>query len=120
MSTLSQELPMRMNVNMYQGVTLSLQWIVKRTSTQLPYQLSTYTGKAQVRRKTDKSLILTFVTSDTSMLLTDAGGIQLSTDATTANVPAGIYDWDLILTDPSAVVLPFFSGDWTVKPKVTQ
>lgn len=79
--------------------------------------LSGYTANAQIRKTYSSSNSVSF-----SVALQEANGvIQLSlTDAQTANLVAGRYVYDVIVTNQASITSRVVEGIVTITPRVTR
>lgn len=84
--------------------------------------LTGYTAKLQVRRKTGDTVILTFTTADSSIVLGGtAGTITLAlAAASTTSLSAITAKYDLILTSGSGTITRLLEGDFIIRSGITE
>lgn len=81
-----------------------------------PINLSTYTGRSQMRKHYTSTTHYSFTVSGNSN-----GVITVSMNAaTTANISGGRYVWDLELVSSGNVVSRIVEGIVTINPEVTR
>lgn len=81
-----------------------------------PIDLSTYTGRAQMRKHYTSSTYKAFAVSGSSN-----GTITVSMNsATTSNIAGGRYVWDLEMVSGGNVVSRIVEGIVTINPEVTK
>lgn len=103
------------NITAEQGATFKLNFTVATDGT--PWNLSTYTGRMQVRQSYASTTTLINVTS---MTMTSQGKVSVVVDATTmAAVPAGRWVYDLEIQSTGGEVTRLLEGKFVVSPEVT-
>lgn len=108
------------NFELNQGVdyTQSMVWAIDA----VPVAMSGYTAKMQLKGAANEPGIVTeFNTSDTSIILHPSNGTITfhKTAVQTGAIPAGIYVYDLVITDASGVPTRLLEGKFTVNAGVT-
>ena len=82
----------------------------------VPIDLSTYTGRAQMRKHYTSTVYHSFTVSGNA-----SGVITVSMNAaTTANIAGGRYVWDLEMVATGNVVSRIVEGIVTINPEVTR
>lgn len=111
--------PGDLNLRMFQGATFryALTWL----EDDVPKNLSGYTARMQVRNTVDALTTVIDIDTDDGISLGGAlGTIELEVAAdVTADVPAGLYVYDLELIDDD-VVTRLVEGSFYVSPEVTR
>ena len=80
--------------------------------------LTSYTFKAQVRKKSTDSVILTFETSD---FTGDASGnLLMQKSASNMNIKAGVYEYDLQSTHTDGTVSTWMGGLFVIQQDITE
>jgi len=111
----------RYNLTVYQGTTFQLQPVWKIGG--IPVNLTGYTADMQVRYATDTSIIVELSTSNGGITIQpEYGQLTLYISATdTAALPAGVYQYDLNLTNTNdGTVSKILQGAFVVSASVTQ
>jgi len=104
------------NIVAEQGATFNLNFRVETDG--VPWNLTGYTFKMQVRRSTSATTTLINLTSAT---MTSVGHVSATVNATTmATVPAGRWVYDIELTSSGGQVTRILEGRFIVTPEVTQ
>jgi hypothetical protein len=102
------------NITIDQGTTFNTQIELTDDAGNM-LDLSAYTAESQIRKSYTSTTAVNFVVNLTT------GFVNLSLDAnTTANMAAGRYVYDTILTDGSNNVTRVVEGIVTVTPRVSQ
>lgn len=103
-----------------QGATLD-KLITWTSDAGIPYDITGWTAKMQIRDSPGGTLLQTLTTSDSTIVLGGAAGtirLVLAAAVTSAwTWRTGVYD--LELTNPSAAVTRLLQGPVTVSPEVT-
>jgi hypothetical protein len=96
------------NLNAHSGETLSLSFSCKDEDG-AAFNLTGYSARAKVRSTIASSVV---VIDLTPTIPNPANGIIVvsKTDEQTANVPPGVYQWDLVLDTPSGGVIYIAGG----------
>lgn len=109
-----------------QGATFSRQLVWQKESPQgsgifIPVDMTGYTAKMQVRKKSSDPLIIELSTLNSRIIITPLlGQIDLLISATNTNtMPSGIYAYDLELTDLNGFVTRFIEGQFEVVGQIT-
>ena len=106
---------------MYQGETFAktLTWTYNGS----PVAMSGFMAEMQVRKTAGYSTAaMTFQTSDATIVLgASDGSIKLSqSKSATLAIAAGVYSYDLIVTDASGNARPLIAGSFTVTAGVSR
>ena len=112
--------PGRYNITVYQGTTFQLSPVWKIGG--VPVIMSNYSADMQVRASTDTAIIVELSTSNGKITIDSAyGRVNLNlTAAQTAALTAGVYQYDLNLTDNDAgVTYKILQGAFVVAASVT-
>lgn len=112
--------PGRYNLTVYQGTTFDLKPVWKIGG--VPVDLTGYTADMQVRYATDTSIIVELSTANGRITIDAAyGRVNLHISATdTAALPAGVYQYDLNLTNTNdSTVYKILQGAFVVSASVT-
>jgi hypothetical protein len=105
----------RANIVIDQGTTFSTN-IILNDAAGTPVNLSTYVVKSQFRKAHSSVSAYTFQTTANS-----SGSITMSINATaSANVTAGRYVYDLIVTDTAGNTTRVLEGQVTINPSVSK
>lgn len=109
-----------------QGATFSHQLVWQKESPLdsgifVPVNMTGYTAKMQVRKKSSDPVIIELSTSNSRIVITPLlGQIDLLIPATNTNtMPAGIFAYDLELTDTNDFVTRFIEGKFEVVGQIT-
>lgn len=96
------------NLNAHSGETLTLSFSCKDEDG-LPFDLTGYSARAKVRSTVSAGSVI-FDLSPT--IPNPSNGIisVWKTDEQTATVPAGVYQWDIVLDAPSGAVIYITGG----------
>ena len=90
--------------------------------TYLPWNLTGYTARMQVRRTIDSSTVLISLTTENERItLSGASGIielDISATDTSTITSSGVYDLEII--DSNGIVSRILQGDFTLSPEVTR
>ncbi len=124
MATPIVDIPAQENVVLYGGRTFDRSWTLKDDAGN-PIDLTSFTGSALVKAATtddDASAVLTFSTSDSSMVLGGAAGtirlVKSAAATKTFQDAHGHVDtefrWDLQVTDGDDVSSPILDGTFTL------
>lgn len=106
----------KVNISLDQGSTFTTAFTLNDDVTGLPLDLSTSTGRAQMRRHYTSSSYYTF-----NVTTSNNGVVTLSMSSnTTDGITAGRYVYDVELTDASNNVSRVVEGVVTVTPQVTK
>jgi len=94
---------------------LDMDWVDADSN---PINLTNYTFKAQVRKKSTDAVMLTFENSD---FTADANGNLLMVKASAdMNIKAGVYEYDLQSTHSDGTVSTWLGGLFVVQGDVTE
>ena len=110
------------NITCYEGVTLkrSINWA---DSAKRSYDLTDFTAHMQVRPSDTSEEVLANLTTENGYIVLGSTkpniGIHIPSELT-ANIPTGMYVYDLLVTAPNGEVDRLISGSFHVKPKVTK
>lgn len=105
----------KVNIVIDQGTTFNTTFTIHNASDE-PINFTTYTANSQMRKSYSSSNSYTF-----SVSLNSNGGISLSMNAaTTSNITAGRYVYDVEVEDASNVRSRVVEGIVTVTPQVTR
>jgi len=106
---------------------VNLTW---KDSTGALVDLSYYTAHMHIRKNSQSiTTILDLSTSNSRIFLTAQGNIKLKlSPSATSNVPAGKYQYDLVLTDTSSIdtngegmgTFPLFVGEINIDDSITR
>ena len=113
--------PGRYNLTVYKGTTFDLKPVWKIGG--VPVILDNYSANMQVRYASDTAAIIELSTSNGSAIIDPAyGRINLHISSTdTAALPAGIYNYDLNLTNNTdGTVYKILQGAFVVNVSITQ
>jgi hypothetical protein len=111
------------NITCEQGATFkrSMTWTDPAKN---PRNLTGYTARMQVRPAVDSNIVILSLTTENSRISIDgpAGTVNLHVDdATTNNLAAGLYVYDLeIISGDSSEVTRLVEGNFLVKAGVTR
>lgn len=90
--------------------------------TYLPWNLTGYTARMQVRRTIDSSTVLISLTTENGRItLSGASGIielDISATDTSTITSSGVYDLEII--GSNGIVSRILQGDFTLSPEVTR
>lgn len=105
----------KVNIVIDQGTTFNTTFIIHNDADD-PIDFSTYTANSQMRKSYSSSNSYTF-----SVSMTSNGGVSLSMNAaTTSNITAGRYVYDVEVEDVSGIRSRIVEGIVTVTPQVTR
>ena len=83
-----------------------------------PVDLTDYTFKAQVRKKSTSSAVLTFEDSDFTK---DASGnLLMQKSASSMNIASGVYEYDLQATNTDGTVTTWMGGLFVIQEDITE
>ena len=106
------------NIVINSGTTFSETFTLESAETNAAFDLTGYSGAAQMRKHAGSSGVTTFTASITDA---DAGTIRVGlSSVTTANLKAGRYVYDVLLTDASNEVTRVVEGSVLVRQGVTR
>lgn len=97
--------------------TASLTWV---DSSGNPVDLSTFTARMQIRRTYGDTIVVELNTTNGYIALTNQGAINFHLPYTvTETLPAGIFLYDLFLTDSSDIPSCIMRGQFVINEAVT-
>jgi hypothetical protein len=80
----------------------------------IPANLTGASIKADFRRSIDSPVVLSFSSTNGSIIVTDASGGIIQFPPRLIKIPPGKYFYDLQVTYPTGVVKTYFSGTWII------
>jgi hypothetical protein len=107
------------NIVAKQGATFSKTFTVSNDGT--PWDLTSYSGRMQVRRSFSDSTKLVDLVSPTNITLSNVGVIAVTITASVmSTVPAGRWLYDLEVQSAGGEVYRLLEGRFAVTPEVTK
>ena len=116
--------PTTIDLTIYQGATFHRTWKLTKESDGLPYNLTSWTARMQVREKKTSLETLLDLTTENGGIIIDVTveeskySIYISPAQTAALTNKGVYDLELV--DPQGEVIRIQEGKVTLSKEVTR
>lgn len=109
----------RYNIVAKQGATFSKTLTIENDG--IPWDLTGYSGRMQVRRSFSSSTKLLDLVSPTHITLSNAGVISIIVSASVmTSVPSGRFLYDLEVESSGGEVYRLLEGRFAVRPEITK
>jgi len=107
------------NIKADQGSTFVFSFTI--TTDNVPWNLSGYAARMQVRASTQSTSTILNLVSPTDITLTSAGVVTITANATTmAAVASGSFVYDIEIQSNGGIVTRLLQGKFIVTPEVTR
>ena len=111
--------PGKKNYKTKQGSTFRTSFTIKYKATDLPWNLTGYVARMQLRTNATSNSVVLGLTSNDYITLGGADG-TVNIEILNLQIPAGKYVYDFELESPSGEIYAVIEGRFIVSPNVTR